>query len=95
VFRYEYLRSPTHRYPASHVQVNGSLRAAGVLPAGVGLERVHFPVGRFPIEWIIRLLAEQFAVPCAAPPATWRPVLRESESIFADIAHWPSSGPER
>lgn len=95
VFRYEYLRNPPHHYPASHVQVNASLRTAGVLPVGIGLERIHFPVGRFPIEWIIRLLAEQFAVPCAEPPDVWRPVMAESESIFASIAHRPSSGPER
>lgn len=93
VFRYEYLRNPEHRYPASHVQVNASLRAAGVLPAGIRLERIHFPVGRFAVEWIIRLLAEQFDVPCAEPPAIWRPVLAESESVFASIAHRPSSGP--
>lgn len=93
VFRYEYLRNPPHHYPASHLHINADLRVFGILPAGMMLERVHFPVGRFSIEWIIRLLAEQFDVPCNEPPEIWRPVLAESEKIFVGIAHRPPSGP--
>lgn len=93
VFRYEYLRNPPHHYPASHLQVNADLRVPGVLPVGLGFERIHLPVGRFPIEWIVRLLAEQFGITTNEPPEIWRPVLAQSERIFVGIAHRPPSGP--
>lgn len=93
IFRYEYLRNPPHHYPPSHLQINANLRVPGVLPANMDLERVHFPVGRLSIEWVIRLLAEQFNVPCREGPEIWRPVLAESEKIFIDIARRPLSGP--
>jgi hypothetical protein len=93
IFRYDYLRNPRDPYPASHLQVNGDLRVAGVLPAGTELEDVHFPVGRPAVEWVIRLLAEQFRVPCREPDAIWRPVLATSERLFRGIARTPLSGP--
>lgn len=95
IFRYEYLRNPPHHYPASHLQVNADLRVPGTLPAGTELKDIHFPVGRFSLEWVIRLLAEQFGVPCQERPEIWRPVLAESERIFVGIARRPRSGPER
>jgi len=57
------------------------------------LERVHFPTGRFSIEGIVRLLAEEFDVPTNRDAAIWRPVLAASEREFLEIAHLPLSGP--
>jgi hypothetical protein len=45
------------------------------------------------MEGVIRLLADQFGVPCNEPPEVWRPVLAEAEQTFLDIAHRPLSGP--
>ena len=87
VFRYDYLRNPPHQYPAAHLQIRGSLTEV-VLGQGM-LEKVHFPTWRIPLESVIRLLADQFGVPCNSPPELWRPVLAESEKAFAEIAHKP------
>lgn len=46
-----------------------------------------------PLEGVIRLLVEEFGVPCNQPPAIWRPVLAEAERAFLEIAHQPLSGP--
>ena len=72
------------------VQINAGFRGQAV-PA-VDLHRVHFPTGRMPLEGVIRLLADQFGVPCAEDASTWRPVLAETERAFLDIAHMPLSG---
>jgi hypothetical protein len=47
-----------------------------------------------PLEGVIRLLADQFAVPCARDAAVWRPVLTEAEREFLKIAHVPLTGPD-
>lgn len=87
VFRYDYLRKPPHQYPGAHLQIRGTL-SEDVLGQG-RLEKVHFPTWRIPFESVIRLLADQFRVPCNSPPELWRPVLAESERAFAEIAHKP------
>lgn len=92
VFRYDYRRQPTDPHPATHLQVRGSLVEDVPLHRGV-LERVHFPTGRVPIEAVIRLLIEQFAVPTNTASEVWRRVLAESERLFEEIAHRPLSGP--
>jgi hypothetical protein len=95
VFRYDYLREPgPDPNPQTHLQVNGTLAAPGVLAADHPLGRVHFPTDRVSLEGVIRLLADQFNVPCNTESATWRPVLAESERAFQQIAHRPLSGPE-
>lgn len=94
IFRYDYLRIPPHHYPAAHLQIRGGL-AGGYLSAGTPLERFHFPTGRVSLEGVIRLLADQFHVPCNEPPEVWRPVLALSERLFHEIAHRPLSGPEQ
>jgi hypothetical protein len=92
VFRYDYLRHPPDPQPAAHLQIRGML-AGGVLSAGTPIERFHFPTGRLSLEAVIRLLADQFLVPCKEPPEIWRPVLAESEREFLTIARRPLSGP--
>jgi hypothetical protein len=92
IFRYDYLRVPPHPHPAAHLQIRGGL-AGGYLSAGTPLERFHFPTGRVSLEGVIRLLADQFHVPCNEPPEIWRPVLAESEQAFLAIARRPLSGP--
>lgn len=93
IFRYDYLRHPPSPHPAAHLQVRGEL-AEHCLPERTPLERIHFPTGRVSLEAIIRLLADQFDVPCNRPAELWRPVLAESEGAFLEIAHRPLSGPE-
>lgn len=89
VFRYEYLRYGTEQHPPAHLQVR-----AGPLEGGLvswrPFERVHFPTGRVSLEAIIRLLVEEFGVPCNRPDV-WRRVLSESEKMFLEIAHQPRS----
>jgi hypothetical protein len=92
IFRYDYLRNPKTHYPASHLQIHGRLNQTSV-PNSHYLNKVHFPTGRIPLEAVIRLLAEQFGVHCHAAKSAWRPILTESESAFAQIAHRPLSGP--
>lgn len=87
IFRYDYLRHPPEPHPAAHVQIRGTL-AESVL-AGAPLARVHFPTMRVSLEAVIRLLAEDFNVPCRTAPDVWRPVLAASEAAFLAIAHRP------
>jgi hypothetical protein len=93
IFRYDYLRNPPHAIPAAHLQIRGSLAEAESL-GGALLERMHFPTGRVSVEAVIRLLVEQFKVPCNQPADVWRPILSESERDFLRVAHQPLSGPE-
>ncbi|HCG00885.1 MAG TPA: hypothetical protein DEV93_10130 [Chloroflexi bacterium] len=93
IFRYDYLRDPRDRYPAAHLQINADLKAPGVLAEQRPLARVHFPTGRVPLEAVIRLLAEDFGVPCGPLPEVWRAMLAEAESVFKEIAHQPPFGP--
>ena len=39
------------------------------------------------LEGVIRVLADEFDVPCAEGSDIWRPALREAERVFASIAH--------
>ncbi|MBI4460044.1 MAG: hypothetical protein HY648_08305 [Acidobacteria bacterium] len=87
VFRYDYLRYPSHLYPGAHLQMRGNL-SEPVL-GQVMLGKVHFPTWRVPLESVIRLLADQFGVPCNSEPELWRPALAETEKAFAEIAHKP------
>lgn len=87
IFRYDYLRHPPDPHPAAHVQVRGTL-AEPVL-AAAPLARVHFPTMRVSLEAVIRLLAEDFKVPCRTAPDVWRPVLAASEAAFLAILHRP------
>jgi hypothetical protein len=88
LFRYDYLRVPYGTEPPAHLQLHGQL---AILDRP--LDRIHFPTGRVTIEAVIRLLADQFAVPCETEPEVWRPVLAESERLFLEMAHHPLSGP--
>jgi hypothetical protein len=94
IVRYDYLREPgVGGHPQAHIQIRGSLIETDVLRPSRPLERVHFPTGRLSMEGVIRLLADQFGVPCNEPPEVWRPVLAEAEQTFLAIAHLPLSGP--
>lgn len=95
VFRYDYIRDPRDHHPPSHVQIRGQLTEKECLPDGVPLERIHFPTARMSLEAIVRLLADQFGVPCNKPPKVWRALLAESERAFLQIAHQAPSGPDR
>jgi hypothetical protein len=46
-----------------------------------------------PLEALIRLLADQFKVPCNQSKGTWRRMLAVSEAPFIGIAHRSLSGP--
>lgn len=94
ILRYDYLRNPPDPHPAAHVQIRGTL-VEECLPHGTPLERVHFPTARVSLEAVIRLLADQFGVPCQRRPELWRPVLSDTEQAFLEIAHRPLGGPER
>lgn len=94
VFRYDYRRVPPDPYPAAHLQIRARPHEE-FLPADRQFERIHFPSGRVSVEAVIRLLADQFGVPCNRSPELWRPILAESEKIFYEIAHLPLSGPDR
>jgi hypothetical protein len=94
IARYDYLREPgPDPHPQAHLQIRGALTEGAALPRDRTLARIHFPTGRVSIESVIRLLADQFEVPCNEPPETWRPVLAEAEQTFLGIAHRPLSGP--
>lgn len=95
VLRYDYVRTPNNEHPASHVQLRADLKepCERCLPRDTPLERIHFPTGRITLEAVIRLLAEQFQVPCNESPDIWRPILAETERQFEQIAHRPLSGP--
>ena len=88
MFRYDYLRYPPDPHPAAHLQIRGALTEP-VLWRGISLERIHFPTMRVSLEAIIRLLAEDFRVPCQMPADVWRPVLAESETAFLAVSHRP------
>lgn len=93
VFRYDYRRNPNDPYPGAHLQVRGALEEPTA--DGRALERVHFPTGRVSLESVIRLLVEEFRVPCGLPLEVWRPLLEESERLFHEHATRPRtiSGP--
>ena len=95
VFRYDYSRFPTNKYPAAHVQLRGVLLEECLPGQGTALEHVHLPTGRVSLEAIIRLLIETFKVPPRTTPNVWRPLLALSERAFLDNAHQPLSGPDR
>ena len=92
IFRYDYLRNPPATHPAAHLQIRGELTEEEAF-GNLALSRVHFPTGRVSIEGVIRLLAEQFGVPCNQTPEIWRKVLALSEQDFLRVAHQPQSGP--
>jgi hypothetical protein len=93
IFRYEYLRKPENKYAGSHFHIRGRLDVDGVLAKDKPLEKVHFPTSRVSLEAVIRLLAEDFAVPTREKPEVWRPVLAWTEETFLEIAHRDISGP--
>jgi hypothetical protein len=93
VLRYDYVRVPENPHPASHLQIHGTLIHPECLPDNAPFDRIHLPTGRITIEAVIRLLAEQFQVPCNEEPAICRPLLAESELAFERIAHRHISGP--
>jgi hypothetical protein len=96
IFRYDYLCQPgPDAHPASHLQIDGQLAHPEVLPGGLALRRIHFPVGRIGLEAVIRLLADEFLVPTNEEPHVWRAALAESERLFLEIALQPLSGPGR
>jgi len=94
IFRYDYLRQPPEREPGAHLQVNGSLERA-VLPSSKPLGRVRFPTMRVSLEAIIRLLVEEFGVPCNESEDVWRPALESTERAFLAVQHLQLRSPER
>ena len=87
IFRYDYLRVPHSTEPPAHLNLHGALTVPDVLPSRRSLSRIHFPTSRVSLEAGIRLLADDFAVPTATVPGTWRPLLAASEAAFDRIAH--------
>jgi len=90
-FRYDFLRNRPNEKPESHLHITGALPSFFELPENKWtLEDVHFPTAkRVSIESVIRLLAEDFKVPCnnteeldlgdERTESLWRAILRESE----------------
>lgn len=91
IFRYDYFRFPRKQYPASHLQIYGTLAYA----QQVDLDRVHFPTHRVSLEAVIRSLIEEFGVQSRTQPEFWRPLLAESEATFLGIHHRSLSGPDQ
>ena len=94
IFRYDYERQPVRPHPPTHFHVRGHL-TENCLPAGMALERVHFPATRVSLEAVIRLLIDQFHVPTQSIRSIWRKLLTETEREFLDIANRAASGPKR
>ena len=92
IFRYDYVREPPAPHPSSHLHLRGALTEPCLIDKQ-DLEDVHFPTDRVSLEAVIRLLIEQFHVPCNSDAADWRPLLAESEALFKAIAHRALSGP--
>lgn len=95
IFRYDYLRTAEDPHPGAHLHIRGTLTGTDCLPRETPLERIHFPTHRVSLEAVLRLLADQFQIPCNEAPAIWRPVLAESEKLFLEIAHRPVGGPDQ
>ncbi len=93
ILRYDYVRNQTLHHPSSHLQVAADL-THNCLPGHRPFNRVHLPTARISAEAVIRLLADQFDIPCHADAGVWRPVLAEAERQFNKICHKPLSGPE-
>jgi hypothetical protein len=95
IFRYDFLRHEFHEearnHAEGHFQIQADLLEQDGLPYGKTVARIHFPTGRVSLEAIIRLLVDEFGVRCLSDDELWRPVLRESEEFFLDIAHRPRS----
>jgi hypothetical protein len=89
IFRYDYLRVPHSTEPPAHLNLYGTLDVPDVLPPQRPLSRIHFPTSRVSMEAGIRLLTDDFAVPTATAPTSWRPLLAASETTFDRIAHRP------
>lgn len=85
MFRYDYLKNQPRGfpYPPSHFQMNAKFIYA---PEHRDIHKVHFPARKFSLLDIIRLLAEEFHVPCNKPVKIWKPVLAECEGFFQDLA---------
>lgn len=91
LFRYDFLRNRPSEKPESHVHINGSPPDFFKLPEPKWtLKDVHFPTAkRVSIESVLRLIADDFMVPCNSTDEIdlgdnkteplWRAVLRESE----------------
>ena len=92
IFRYDYLRHPPEPHPGAHLQIRARLLERRFLRRAPTIERIHFPTSRVSLEAVIRLLVQEFEVPCNEPDL-WRPALAESERLFFEIAHIPLSGP--
>ncbi len=92
IFRYEYKRNTPagETKPSAHLHLRSTLIARDIFPGKKPLHKVHFPCGRPTIESTIRLLIDDFHVAPSAPEAVWRPILRESEGGFLDVAHKPT-----
>ena len=91
LFRYDYLREPDAAAgpPSAHLNLHALPAVPGFELKDGTLRRVHFPTRRMSIEAVIRLLIDEFAVPCASDGRARRAMLAESERAFLEIAHGP------
>jgi hypothetical protein len=90
IFRYEYIRTPAPKnpHPQAHLHVRGAL-TEDCRPKKDMLEKVHFPTRRVAFESIVRLLVEQFDVPCKVSASTWEPALAHTEKAFLHVTREP------
>lgn len=91
LFRYDFLRNRPNEKPEAHLHISGKLDESFELPENRWtLKDVHFPTAkRVSVESVIRLLADDFQIPCNNQDELdlgddkkehlWRAVLRESE----------------
>jgi hypothetical protein len=82
LFRFDHLRKAPNKYPFSHLHVYGTWMHGY---SGKELKSVHFPVIRPTVEGIIRLLIDEFGVPCSLPDKEWREMLDQSEQKFVEV----------
>ncbi|MBZ0188334.1 MAG: hypothetical protein K8F91_18945 [Candidatus Obscuribacterales bacterium] len=92
IFRYDYIRKPDDIHPPSHLQIRANLTESVPVKKN-SLEHVHFPTERVSIEAILRLLINDFDVPCKCKEVLedetplWEAVLRATEAPWQDVAH--------
>lgn len=81
VFRYDHNRIPGNRYPTSHLHIYGTW----LHQMKKELSKTHFPVIRFSMESIIKLLVHDFQVASNLEEAVWEPIFFHSEKKFLEI----------
>ena len=81
IFRYDHNRIPGNRYPTSHLHVYGTW----LHRMAKELSKTHFPVIRFSMESIIKLLVHDFQIASNLEEAVWEPIFTHTEKRFLEV----------